>query len=195
MPMKIDRVVVRWGETFNMGDYSNVSPAVELSATIAPGDEAGAVTDALMDAAQRFVREMVDQALELRGKPAHYSIEPRYDIWYMHLLSRRYLIIAPADSPPPIALSMYKSSPGHRLHAAQALAASAEPRDGITDIVLDGSQVAIADIYTYLLNLRSNDRSTKLHVDRTAFLDESDNDGDLDDDENEPEHSREGSED
>lgn len=186
MPMKIDRVVVRWGETFNMGDYSNVSPAVELSATIAPGDDAGAVTDALMDAAQRFVREHVDQALEQRGKPAHYSIEPRYDIWYMHLLSRRYLIIAPADSPPPLPLSAYRSSPGHRLHAAQQLAQTIEPRDGITDIVLDGSQIVIADIYTHLLDLRSNERSAKLQVNRSAFLDE---------DENEPERSREGSED
>lgn len=172
MPMKIDRVVVRWGETFNMGDYSNVSPAVELSATIAPGDDAGAVTDALMDAAQRFVREMVDQALEQREKPAHYASEQRYDIWYMYLLSRRYLIIAPVDSPPPIALSMYKSSPGHRLHAAQALAASAEPRDGITDIVLDGSQIAIADIYTHLLDLLSNDRSTKLHAQKVEQVED-----------------------
>lgn len=184
MPMKIDRVVVRWGETFNMGDYSNVSPAVELSATIAPGDEAGAVTDALMAAAQSFIHEHVDQALEQRGKPAHYSSEPRYDLWHMHLLSRRYLIIAPADSPPPLALSMYKSSPGHRLHAAQALAASAEPRDGITDIVFDGSQIAIADIYQHLLDLCSNDRSAKLHAQPVEQVED---ESDLEDDE--PERS------
>lgn len=190
MPMKIDRVVVRWGETFNMGDYSNVSPAVELSATIAPGDDAGAVTDALMDAAQRFVREMIDQALEQREKPAHYASEQRYDLWYMHLLSRRYLIIAPADSPPPLPLSAYRNNYGHRLHAAQALAASAEPRDGITDIVLDGSQIAIADIYTHLLDLLSNDRSTKLHARPVEQVED-----DIEDDENEPERSREGSRD
>lgn len=190
MPIIPDRVTVAWGETFSLGDYSNVSPRVELSSPVAPGDNAGVVTDHLMQACQSLVRELIDQALEQRGKPAHYSREQRYDLWFMHLLNRRYLIIAPADSPPPLPLNTYRNNSGHRLHAAQALAASAEPRDGITDIVLDGSQIAIADIYTHLLDLLSNDRSTKLHARPVEQVED-----DIEDDENEPERSREGSRD
>lgn len=172
MPMKIDRVVVRWGETFNMGDYSNVSPAVELSATIAPGDDAGAVTDALMDAAQRFVREMIDQALEQREKPAHYSNDQRFDLWVAQILTKRYLVIAPAGEPPPLELSAYRAKQGHRLESLRAVASAITPRENVLDIILDGSQIAIADIYTHLRELVTADRSTKLHAQKVEQVED-----------------------
>ena len=85
--MKVTRISVRYGRTHNLGDYNNVRPEIELTADLAPTDDADTAIAILADDARAFVEESIDDALERHNRPAFFSREPRYDV----ILSRNVM--------------------------------------------------------------------------------------------------------
>ena len=79
--MKVTRISVRYGRTHNLGDYNNVRPEIELTAELDRNDDLDTALADLTADARAFVEEEIDQALEERGWAAHFSQEPRYDVW------------------------------------------------------------------------------------------------------------------
>lgn len=76
--MKVTTIKVAYALTYNLGDYSNVRPSIELTAEIEPGDDEIEVRESLMDSARAHVEQEVDRALEAQGDPPHFYAGPRY---------------------------------------------------------------------------------------------------------------------
>lgn len=79
--MKITRVTLNFTETCNLGDYSNTKPSLELTADVEYGDHILDVIQGLADMAKTALRTKIDEELELVGRPAKYSTEPRFDLF------------------------------------------------------------------------------------------------------------------
>lgn len=60
--MKVDKVMVRYGETANLGNYENVRPEVELAVTVPADKSAEDVVLDLIDQARTMVRAVVETA-------------------------------------------------------------------------------------------------------------------------------------
>lgn len=64
--MKIDTVKINYGRTINMGNYESTRLDVELSATLAPGEDAGKVADELRAQAKLQINKWI--TYELNGR-------------------------------------------------------------------------------------------------------------------------------
>jgi len=102
--MKITQITVSYGETQSLPEYSNVKPALTLTATLDEGDSPGEVEQLLWNQAKHAVREQIDLALEANGRAAKWSDDPRYQVMetYWHEWDHRgeakppqYVIILP----------------------------------------------------------------------------------------------------
>jgi hypothetical protein len=78
--MKITQITVSYGETQSLPEYSNVKPALTLTAVLDEGDDAQAVENDLWLQAKLNVREQIDLALEVNNIPAKYSTDPRFQV-------------------------------------------------------------------------------------------------------------------
>jgi len=57
--LKITNIKVNYGRTINMGNYESVRLDVELSATLAPGEDAGKVADELRAQAKLQINKWI----------------------------------------------------------------------------------------------------------------------------------------
>jgi hypothetical protein len=78
--MNITQITVSYGETASLPEYSNVKPAITLTATLDESDLFDTVEAILWAQAKRSVHDQVDLALEANDKPAKYSADPRYQV-------------------------------------------------------------------------------------------------------------------
>lgn len=78
--MKLTTITVSYGETQSLPEYSNVKPSITLGAVLDELDDPSVVEALLWEQARQAVRDQIDAALELNGKSAKYSTEPRYQI-------------------------------------------------------------------------------------------------------------------
>jgi len=78
--VNITQITVSYGETQSLPEYSNVKPALTLTAVLNDGELAEEVETELWKMAKESVREQIDLALEANGKAAKWSGEPRYQV-------------------------------------------------------------------------------------------------------------------
>lgn len=78
--MNITQITVSYGETQSLPEYSNVKPAITLTAVLNDSEDAAAIEADLWRTAKAAVREQIDLALEANGKAAKWSDEPRYQV-------------------------------------------------------------------------------------------------------------------
>lgn len=95
--MKITQVSVSYGETQSLPEYSNVKPALTLTATIDADDDAAVAEAALWQLAKQSVHAQIDTALEANDRPAKYDRCPRYQV--MHTYWDRYYDRAMPEPP------------------------------------------------------------------------------------------------
>lgn len=107
--MKLTQITVSYGETQSLPEYLNVKPSLTLTAAIEPEDDPTQVEFELWAWARDSVHAQIDTALELNGKPAKYSTEPRFQVLrtYWNQWDHRgeakppqYVIIAPDEIHP-----------------------------------------------------------------------------------------------
>ena len=79
--MNITTITVSYGQTQNLGDYSNVKMSASLGAELGDGDDPEAVRAILMDQAREFVHDEIDRVLEQHDLPAKYWTGPRYRVY------------------------------------------------------------------------------------------------------------------
>src|SRR5262245_34880619 len=84
--MKPTSITVSFGRTQSLREYSNIKPAITLSADLEDGDDPEACRAELLEQARTFVEEQIDLALEADGTPAKFSTAPRYKI--LHVTDR-----------------------------------------------------------------------------------------------------------
>jgi hypothetical protein len=77
-PMQIKTITVRYGRTQSLEQYSNVRPEITIGAELDAGEDPEGVKAQLLAEARAFVEEAVDEALEVDGRGAKFSREPRY---------------------------------------------------------------------------------------------------------------------
>jgi hypothetical protein len=78
--MILTQITVSYGETQSLPEYSNVKPAITLTAVLNEDEDATAAEAELWQHAKNAVREQIDLALEANGKAAKWSGEPRYQV-------------------------------------------------------------------------------------------------------------------
>jgi len=107
--MKITQITVSYGETQSLPEYSNVKPALTLTATLDEGDDATETEALLWAHAKDAVHSQIDLALEANGRAAKYDSAPRYQVMetYWHEWDHRgeakppqYVIILPNEISP-----------------------------------------------------------------------------------------------
>lgn len=86
--MRITTITVSYGETCSLPEYSNVKPSITLTAELDEDDGREQVEADLWAMARSSVREEIDAALELHGRAAKYSEEPRYQVIKSHKYDR-----------------------------------------------------------------------------------------------------------
>jgi hypothetical protein len=86
--LRITAITVHYGETQSLPEYSNVKPALTLTAELAESDDAATAEAELWAMAKRHVQEQVDLALEQNGRAAKYDPAPRYQV--MRTYNDRY---------------------------------------------------------------------------------------------------------
>ncbi len=79
--MKIEVVTVGYGVTQSLAGYCNVKPSISLTASVDEGEDEEQVQAALLERAQAFVHELVDDALEADDLPPRYYDGPRYRVF------------------------------------------------------------------------------------------------------------------
>ncbi len=72
------QVRVKYARTYNLGDYHNVRPEVELSCDVERLEDYGAVIERLLDEARGYVESAIDDALEKENLPPDFYDGPRY---------------------------------------------------------------------------------------------------------------------
>jgi len=95
--MEIKNVTVKYGLTYNLGDYNNVRPEVVLSAELAANEDPAAALTLLEDRARARVEAMVDEALERLDEAPFFYDGPRYTLYTMD--TDKLAVIAPAGDP------------------------------------------------------------------------------------------------
>lgn len=104
--MKLTAITITYGETQSLPEYSNVKPAITLSATLDEADDPAEAEALLWQHAKESVHNQIDLALEANGKAAKYSTEPRFQVLrtYWNQWDHRgetkppqYVIIAPDE--------------------------------------------------------------------------------------------------
>lgn len=98
--MKIIQITVSYGETQSLPEYSNVKPALTLTATLDEGENPNVAQAALWAEAKAAVHAQVDAALEANGKAAKYDPAPRYQVLMTYY--DRYARPRPVAEPPKI---------------------------------------------------------------------------------------------
>lgn len=91
--MEIEKVVIKFGVTQNVGDYSNVRPEVELMAVLDVGDDPDLAIAHLRETATELIHGMVDDELELAGSEPKYFVGELYRISYAD--ARGVVVICP----------------------------------------------------------------------------------------------------
>lgn len=89
--MQITEISIRLGMTQNLGDYTNCRPEVELRAQLDPSDNHHTALDALIETAAACLHAIVDNELELAGKPPKYFNGDLYRLRYSTL---RQVVVA-----------------------------------------------------------------------------------------------------
>lgn len=79
--MNITQITVATHYTYNLGNYSNVRPEVQLSATLESHDSLADVAEELRHKTLTICQQQIDEVLELNGEPAQFSKEPRFDAY------------------------------------------------------------------------------------------------------------------
>lgn len=200
--MVITEVTVSWTETANLGNYSNVKPAISMTAQLAEDDDPRIVADKLLLDCRARVQELVDQALESVEDPARYSTDPRYDVWIARIGPRSVYVIAPSGDRLDRHPRLYRVTSRHRHHLAFRIAHQratiVSDDDDAGDIVIDaadGDMVAVETKLSLLwaaeearLAVESKRRAQMAMADDDALLRKADDDEDRrreDDDEEE----------
>jgi len=123
----ITKLTVSYQQTENLGDYSNVKPSVTLEIALTEDDNIDFETRLAeaQERVRRAVEREVDDALEDHGKPARYSMEPRYALFtrYQKVRDsglRDVAVIGPIDAAYP---GMSRSYKNFRLPAIRRIAA------------------------------------------------------------------------
>lgn len=93
--MKIIEISIKLGQTFNLGNYSNVRPEIELTADPDETDTLDQVLDDLTARARQFIHDEIDRALEDNGKPPQFYAGPRYGLLLAH--HEKVAVLVPAD--------------------------------------------------------------------------------------------------
>jgi len=78
--VKLTQITVSYGVTQSLPQYSNVKPAITLTADLEDGDSPAVVEANLWQWAKDAVHHQVDLALEANDQAAKYSTEPRYQV-------------------------------------------------------------------------------------------------------------------
>lgn len=78
--MKITQITVSYGATQSLPSYSNVKPALTLTATIDDGDDAQEAEAQLWDMVKHAVHQQIDLALEANDQAAKYDPAPRFQV-------------------------------------------------------------------------------------------------------------------
>ncbi|MEM7347999.1 MAG: hypothetical protein AAF485_27515 [Chloroflexota bacterium] len=110
--MEITTVTVKIGMTWNLGDYSNVRPEVEMTATLDESEIPAEVAEALVMECKTLVHQQIDEALEDQGSPAEFSTDPRYKM-IQGVDEKKLIAIIPDEVEAPDGWFLRKS--GHRI--------------------------------------------------------------------------------
>lgn len=93
--MQLSQITVYYSYTFNMGDYSNIKPAVSITGYLSPDDDPGAKLAYLQAQAEAHVHGVIDAQLEAQDKPPYFFSGLRYDLLILH--DDKLVIIFPSD--------------------------------------------------------------------------------------------------
>lgn len=78
--MKITQITASYGATQSLPEYSNVKPALTLTAELEPGEDPKTAWLQLWEQARQAVHEQIDLALEANGRAAKYDPVPRFQV-------------------------------------------------------------------------------------------------------------------
>lgn len=91
--MQISQIVVKYGRTYNLGDYNNVRPEIILTAELAEDDDLDVVLAKLRAQARQEVEEEIDRSLEAQGSPPEFYNGPCFDA--LRVDKEKYIAIVP----------------------------------------------------------------------------------------------------
>ncbi len=108
--MEITKVIVKIGETHNLGNYSSTRPEITAEATLAQGDDFGAAVDILREQINAKLYAHIDERLMQHGQSPHYYDGAKFDIYISQRL--KLIAIIPHKTKPPV-MELKGSSLGH----------------------------------------------------------------------------------
>ncbi len=82
--MHITQITVSYGETQSLPQYSNVKPALTLTATLDEGEDVAEAEALLWQHAKEAVHAQIDLALEANDQAAKYDPAPRYQVLHTY---------------------------------------------------------------------------------------------------------------
>jgi hypothetical protein len=138
--MERTRITIGLSLTYNLGNYSNARPSIEIEAALNAGEDVEAAKARLRDECRAYVEGVIDDALEADGQRARFSADPRYKVlastvvtvgdWnnrVKHAPPERLVVIVPDSAQalqPPSARGWWRTmEDGMRLGHAQRVAA------------------------------------------------------------------------
>lgn len=104
--MEITKVIVKIGETHNLGNYSSTRPEITAEATLNAGDDFGAVVDRLREQINSKLYAHIDERLMQHGQSPHYYDGEAFDVYSSKRL-KLVLITPHKTNPPKMELSGY----------------------------------------------------------------------------------------
>ena len=124
--MKITRIEVGFGVTYNLGDYSNCRPEISLAAEVEEGDDPTGVLFTLDAQARSYIHGFIDDELEENGKSPVYYDGPLFSAWYAE--ARGIVVLAPHETKPPEARNWREGDHWYYIDGARAKRGTAERR-------------------------------------------------------------------
>lgn len=88
------QIIVKVGYTYNLGDYSNIRPEVQVSGEVSDSEPFHGVVKFLQDEALSACYDLIDQHLEKMGEPAEFSVDRRFSA---HVFLKDKLILLMPD--------------------------------------------------------------------------------------------------
>jgi hypothetical protein len=80
--MNITQITVATHYTYNLGNYSNIRPEVQMTATLETQDTLDETVSELRRMTLAACQHQIDETLEANGDPAFFSRDPRFTAYY-----------------------------------------------------------------------------------------------------------------
>jgi hypothetical protein len=111
--MNITQITVATHYTYNIGNYSNIRPEVQMTATLETQDTVDEVVSELRRMTLAACQQQIDDVLEKNGEPAKFSTQPRFDAFLFGI--EKMAFIVPHGHPCPYGLPSWQSRYNRRL--------------------------------------------------------------------------------